>query len=99
MASRSYDDDGLIHITKEAGVVVDGTTGNAIEFGNAIITDQGGNTALNGGTVMTVDGDNISLNNDGKTAAIGEARLSVYSLATISPLTIMARRKLMAVPR
>lgn len=67
----SYDDDGLIHITKEAGVVVDGTTGNAIEFGNAIITDQGGNTALNGGTVMTVDGDNITLNNDGHRRRLG----------------------------
>ncbi|EOQ7998653.1 surface-exposed virulence protein BigA [Escherichia coli] len=67
----SYDDDGLIHITKEAGVVVDGTTGNAIEFGNAIITDQGGNTALNGGTVMTVDGDNITINNNGETEVDG----------------------------
>ncbi|EFF3716704.1 surface-exposed virulence protein BigA [Escherichia coli] len=82
----SYDDDGLIHITKEAGVVVDGTTGNAIEFGNAIITDQGGNTALNGGTVMTVDGDNISLNNDGKTTAIGEG--SVVGILTGDNITI-----------
>ncbi|ENJ2134522.1 TPA: autotransporter domain-containing protein [Escherichia coli] len=82
----SYDDDGLIHITKEAGVVVDGTTGNAIEFGNAIITDQGGNTALNGGTVMTVDGDNITLNNDGKTTAIGEG--SVVGILTGDNITI-----------
>ncbi|HIA7600416.1 TPA: autotransporter domain-containing protein [Escherichia coli] len=82
----SYDDDGLIHITKEAGVVVDGTTGNAIEFGNAIITDQGGNTALNGGTVMTVDGDNINLNNDGKTTAIGEG--SVVGILTGDNITI-----------
>ncbi len=82
----SYDDDGLIHITKEAGVVVDGTTGNAIEFGNAIITDQGGNTALNGGTVMTVDGDNITLNNDGKTTAIGEG--SVVGILTGDDITI-----------
>ncbi|EKI46335.1 proline-rich domain-containing protein [Escherichia coli] len=82
----SYDDDGLIHITKEAGVVVDGTTGNAIEFGNAIITDQGGNTALNGSTVMTVDGDNISLNNDGKTTAIGEG--SVVGILTGDNITI-----------
>ncbi|EFC3035887.1 autotransporter domain-containing protein [Escherichia coli] len=82
----SYDDDGLIHITKEAGVVVDGTTGTAIDFGNAIITDQGGNTALNGGTVMTVDGDNITLNNDGKTTAIGEG--SVVGILTGDDITI-----------
>ena len=82
----SYDDDGLIHITKEAGVVVDGTTGTAIDFGNAIITDQGGNTALNGGTVMTVEGDNITLNNDGKTTAIGED--SVVGILTGDDITI-----------
>ncbi|EHX1939849.1 autotransporter domain-containing protein [Escherichia coli] len=82
----SYDDDGLIHITKEAGVVVDGTTGTAIDFGNAIITDQGGNTALNGGTVMTVEGDNITLNNDGKTTAIGEG--SVVGILTGDDITI-----------
>ncbi|MBY7351630.1 autotransporter domain-containing protein [Escherichia ruysiae] len=82
----SYDDEGKIHITKEAGVVVDGTTGNDIKVSDAIITDQGGNTALNGGTVMTVEGDNIVLNNDGKTTAIGEG--SVVGILTGDDITI-----------
>ncbi|MEB4673729.1 autotransporter domain-containing protein [Enterobacteriaceae bacterium G50] len=81
-----YDDDGLIHITKDAGDIVDGTTGTAIDFGNAIITDQGGNTALNGGIVMTVEGDNIILNNEGKTTAIGEG--SVVGILTGDDITI-----------
>ncbi|HFI9141337.1 TPA: autotransporter domain-containing protein [Escherichia coli] len=82
----SYDDEGKIHITKEAGVVVDGTTGNDIKVSDAIITDQGGNTALNGGTVMTVEGDNIVLNNDGKTTAIGEG--SIVGILTGDNITI-----------
>ncbi|HEI2547497.1 TPA: autotransporter domain-containing protein [Escherichia coli] len=82
----SYDDEGKIHITKQAGVVVDGTSGNDIKVSDAIITDQGGNTALNGGTVMTVEGDNIVLNNDGKTTAIGEG--SVVGILTGDDITI-----------
>ncbi|EYD86042.1 putative entS/YbdA MFS transporter [Escherichia coli 1-176-05_S3_C2] len=82
----SYDGEGKIHITKEAGVVVDGTTGNDIKVSDAIITDLGGNTALNGGTVMTVEGDNIVLNNDGKTTAIGEG--SVVGILTGDDITI-----------
>ena len=76
----SYDDNGKIRITKLAGVVVDGTTGNDIHVHDAVITDQGGNTALNGGTVMTVEGNDITLNNDGKTTAIGEG--SVVGILT-----------------
>ncbi|WP_421355150.1 autotransporter domain-containing protein [Pseudocitrobacter faecalis] len=81
-----YDDEGKIHITKEAGVVVDGTTGDEIKVSDATITDHGGNTALNGGTVMTVEGDNVVLNNDGKTTAIGEG--SVVGILTGDDITI-----------
>ena len=81
-----YDDEGKIHIVKQAGVVVDGTTGNTINVHDAIITDQGGNTALNGGTVMIVDGNDITLNNDGKTIAIGEG--SVVGILTGDDITI-----------
>ncbi len=61
----SYDDEGKIHITKEAGVVVDGTTGNDIKVSDAIITDLGGNTALNGGTAVIVNGNNSTINTQG----------------------------------
>lgn len=81
-----YDDEGKIHITKDAGVVVDGTTGDEIKVSDATITDHGGNTALNGGTVMTVEGDNVVLNNDGKTTAIGEG--SVVGILTGDDITI-----------
>ncbi|GHD91693.1 surface-exposed virulence protein BigA [Pseudocitrobacter faecalis] len=81
-----YDEEGKIHITKEAGVVVDGTTGDEIKVSDATITDHGGNTALNGGTVMTVEGDNVVLNNDGKTTAIGEG--SVVGILTGDDITI-----------
>lgn len=82
----SYDDNGKIRITKLVGVVVDGTTGNDIHVHGAVITDQGGNTALNGGTVMTVEGNDITLNNDGKTTAIGEG--SVVGILTGDDFTI-----------
>ena len=81
-----YDDDGKIHIVKEAGTVADGTTGDHFQVNDATITDKGGNTALNGGTVMVVDGHDITLNNDGKTTAIGEG--SVVGILTGDDITI-----------
>ncbi|HCK1071386.1 TPA: autotransporter domain-containing protein [Escherichia coli] len=82
----NYDDDGKIHIVKEAGMVADGTTGDHFQVNDATITDKGGNTALNGGMVMIVDGHDITLNNDGKTTAIGEG--SVVGILTGDDITI-----------
>ncbi|HBH8001828.1 TPA: autotransporter domain-containing protein, partial [Escherichia coli] len=82
----SYDDDGKIHIVKEAGTVADGTTGDHFQVNDATITDKGGNTALNGGTVMVINGDHIELTNEGKTEAVGEG--SVVGILTGDNITI-----------
>ena len=81
-----YDDEGKLHVTQLASVVSDGTTGRIITVNDAIITDQGGNTALNGGTVMMINGDNIALTNEGKTEAVGED--SVVGILTGDNITI-----------
>ncbi|HAP3739222.1 TPA: autotransporter domain-containing protein [Escherichia coli] len=81
-----YDDEGKLHVTQLASVVSDGTTGRIITVNDAIITDQGGNTALNGGTVMMINGNNIALTNEGKTEAVGED--SVVGILTGDNITI-----------
>ena len=84
--SWSYDDNGTIHIIKETGLIADGTTGYSYYVNDAVITDQGGNTALNGGIVMEITGNNITLNNDGKTKVLGEN--SVVAILTGDDITI-----------
>ncbi len=81
-----YDDEGKLHVTQLASVVSDGTTDRIITVNDAIITDQGGNTALNGGTVMMINGNNIALTNEGKTEAVGEG--SVVGILTGDNITI-----------
>ncbi|MCH0695462.1 autotransporter domain-containing protein [Escherichia coli] len=71
-----YDNDGILHITKNTPVTIDDPADTiTIHFDYAIITDKGGNTALNGTTLMEITGNHLVINNDGDSVATGEGSI------------------------